>query len=418
MNTVGSILETFKIGAGPSSSHSIGPQRAARHFMASLLEPPARIRVTLYGSLAATGRGHWTDRTVAAALAPIPCEFAWEEHAAPLPHPNTLKFEALSAEGRTLREWTAYSIGGGDIADDHGKIGREDPVAYPVHSATGALQFCAEQGLAFWQLAERYETSLWPRLEQIWLVMKDSVQRGLHNKEATLPGSLGLQRRAPGIWAHAQNVQGLQSEIARISAFAMAVSEENASGGTVVTAPTCGSAGILPGLLYFFEEEKDVPRAVILRALATAGFFGTLIRTNATVSGAEAGCQAEVGSACSMASAAGSQILGGSLAQIEYAAEMAMEHHLGLTCDPVEGYVQIPCIERNMAGCLRAFECATFSLSTDGRHLVSFDDVIDVMFSTGKDLQSAYRETARGGLALLWQRRKGRDSRGEPPPAR
>jgi L-serine dehydratase len=404
---IDSIFETFKVGAGPSSSHSIGPQRAAHRFLDRLGAPPARVRVILQGSLAETGRGHLTDRTLVAALAPIPCTVVWDSETTVLPHPNTMIFTAFDTAGSEIATWMVSSIGGGALRDADGPVpGDAPPVIYPFRGITEALARCEREGLAFWQLVERHETDLFPRLEIIWEAMRTSIARGLESTQTLLPGTLNLPRRAPTTWRRARSLAAPERDLAQLSAFALAVAEENANAGTVVTAPTCGPSGVVPGLLYYFETEKECPRADILRALATAGLFGSVIRANASVSGAEVGCQGEIGSACSMAAAAGSQLLGGSLHQIEYAAEIGMEHHLGLTCDPVEGYVQIPCIERNMTACLRAFECASFSLLTDGRHLVSFDDVIEVMYRTGLDLQSAYRETARGGLAALWRQRQ------------
>lgn len=402
---VESIFETFKTGAGPSSSHSIGPQRATKLFLAQLNQRPARIRVTLFGSLAETGRGHLTDQTILAALEDIPGEIIWDTTTPTPAHPNTMKFEALDPSGAITRVWTAYSVGGGSLADERGPVNIGEVVLYSFSSITEALALCEAQRLAFWQLIEQLEKNPWPRLDVIWNTMRESVERGLRSTQPLLPGSLKLARRARTTWMRAQSLQSPQRDLALLSSFALAVAEENANGGTIVTAPSCGPAGVLPGLLYYFETVKQSPRDEILRALATAGLFGSIIRANASVSGAEVGCQGEIGSACSMASAAGSQLLGGSVHQVEYAAEIGMEHHLGLTCDPVEGYVQIPCIERNMTACLRSFECASFSLLTDGKHLVSFDDVVEVMYRTGLDLQSAYRETARGGLAALWRKR-------------
>jgi L-serine dehydratase len=234
--------------------------------------------------------------------------------------------------------------------------------------------------------------------------MEDTIQAGLNSSQIILPGTLELSRRAPIIHQRAQSRTGTARELGLLAAYALAVAEENAAGGQVVTAPSCGSAGVLPAVLFFYRNVRGLPLRRILEALATAGLFGASIRANATVSGAEAGCQAEIGSACSMAAAAAAQLAGASISQIEYAAEMAMEHNLGLTCDPVEGYVQIPCIERNMNAALRAVECASFALMTDGRHWISFDDVIQVMASTGRDLQAAYRETSAGGLATVWRR--------------
>ncbi len=402
---VESIFETFKTGAGPSSSHSIGPQRATLLFLAQLNEKPARVRATLLGSLAETGRGHLTDKTIATALGDIPNEIVWDTSTPTPHHPNTLIFEAFNASGARTRSWTAYSVGGGSLTDDHGPVSAGAMVYYPLASIAEALARCEEYHIAFWQLVEQLERDPWSRLDAVWTTMRESVERGLRSTQSLLPGSLKLPRRAHTTFLRAQSLQSPHRDLALLSAFALAVAEENANGGTIVTAPSCGPAGVVPGLLYYFETIKQTPREEILHALATAGLFGSVIRANASVSGAEVGCQGEIGSACSMASAAGSQLLGGSLHQIEYAAEIGMEHHLGLTCDPVEGYVQIPCIERNMTACLRAFECASFSMLTDGRHLVSFDDVVEVMYRTGLDLQSAYRETARGGLAALWRKR-------------
>lgn len=403
----GSIFEVFKSGVGPSSSHSMGPQRAAQVFLTMLASPPHRVRVTLMGSLAATGGGHLTDQAVRRALHPLPVEIVWNQDDMNLRHPNTLKFEAFSENGAILKEWTVFSIGGGNLEDLTGPVGVSNQVEYPIASISEAIQYCKTHALTFWQLVEQTEPNPWPRLQALWDVMRSAVTRGLNSAAIHLPGPLHLARRAPATWGQAHNLSSPQKDLALLSAFALAVAEENAAGGAVVTAPTCGSAGVLPGLLYYFEAYKSAPREKTLQALATAGLFGSIILHNASISGAEAGCQAEIGSACSMAAAAGSQLLGGGVEQIEYAAEIAMEHHLGLTCDPIEGFVQVPCIERNMTACLRAFECASFSLLTDGQHLVSFDDVIDVMRRTGRDLQSAYRETAKGGLALLWRKRAG-----------
>ena len=400
-----SIFAVYAVGAGPSSTHSMGPQRAAALFVKSLAAPPARVRVTLYGSLAATGRGHWTDRTLLRTLEPIRAEVVFDLQTADLPHPNTMKFEAFDPKDSLIKEWIVYSVGGGNLIDAHGLTGDVEEVRYPVKSIASAISFCEDRGMAFWQLVEREERDLWPRLENIWETMRASIQRGIESREEFLPGPLKLQRRARETYEKAHVLTPPQRDLAYLSAFALAVAEENASGGRIVTAPSCGAAGVVPSVLCYQETIQKTPREQILKALATAGLFGSVIRANASISGAEVGCQGEIGSACSMAAAAASQILGGTLWQIEYAAEVAMEHNLGLTCDPVEGFVQIPCIERNMTASLRAFESASFSLLTDGHHLVSFDDAVEVMYRTGHDLQSAYRETAQGGLASLWRKR-------------
>jgi len=402
---VESIFETFKIGAGPSSSHSIGPQRAARIFLERQPNPPALVRVTLLGSLADTGRGHLTDQTILKALYPTSCEILWDTQTTNLPHPNTMRWEALDAAGHVTDSWQVMSIGGGSLQDDRGPVNRTPITTYPVNSIAGVITLCEKNHWSYWAFIEHHEPDLWSRLEVVWQAMRESVERGLRSTQQLLPGTLNLPRRAHTTWLRTQNLQSPQRDLGQLSAFALAVAEENADAGQIVTAPSCGPAGVVPGLLYYFEQVKNMPHEEILHALATAGLFGSVIRANASVSGAEVGCQGEIGSACSMAAAAGSQLLGGNLHQIEYAAEIGMEHHLGLTCDPVEGYVQIPCIERNMTACLRAFECASFSMLTDGHHLVSFDEVVEVMYRTGLDLQSAYRETARGGLAAIWRKR-------------
>ncbi len=409
-----SIFEVYSLGPGPSSTHSIGPQRAAKLFLSLLPAAPARVRITLRGSLAATGRGHWTDKTLVRTLSPVPAEvvFDLDTPSADLPHPNTMDFEAFDAAGALLppSPWRICSIGGGNLADASlAPVAPTDPpppppVAYPVENISDAMNWCLANDLPFWRLPESVEPDLWKRLAPIWDAMVETIQRGLQSPQIVLPGILQLPRRAPVIHLRAHTLKGTKRTLALFASYALAVSEENAAGGNVVTAPSCGAAGVLPAVLYFYHHEHREPRERILQALATAGLFGASIRANATVSGAEAGCQAEVGSACSMAAAAAAQLEGATLGQIEYAAEMAMEHNLGLTCDPIEGYVQIPCIERNMNAALRAVECATMALLSDGRHLVSFDSVVEVMVSTGRDLQAAYRETATGGLARLWRR--------------
>jgi L-serine dehydratase len=316
-----------------------------------------------------------------------------------------MNWEALDAGDRVTNTWRVMSIGGGSLQDDHGPVAVAPVTVYPVRSIAEVITWCEQQHRTFWQFVEQHEPDLWTRLDVVWQAMRASVERGLRSTQHQLPGALNLPRRAHTTWLRSHNLQSPQRDLAQLSAFALAVAEENADAGQIVTAPSCGPAGVVPGLLYYFETIKDMPREEILRALAIAGLFGSVIRANASVSGAEVGCQGEIGSACSMAAAAGSHLLGGNLHQIEYAAEIGMEHHLGLTCDPIEGYVQIPCIERNMTACLRAFECASFSMLTDGHHLVTFDEVVEVMYRTGLDLQSAYRETARGGLAAIWRKR-------------
>jgi len=401
---LGSLQDLFRIGSGPSSSHTMGPRRAAEAFRGRTPQA-ARYRVALFGSLAASGRGHLTDRAVAAGLAPVQTDFLWDE-ATPQRHPNALRFESLDAHGAVQESWTVYSVGGGAIEDDTGPLLETPNVRYPVGTIAECLNWCRESGRALWSLPSEHEPALWPRLEEVWRAMRAAVERGLASDDAVLPGGLGLPRKAESAHARARNLSGALQDMSLIAAYALAVAEENAAGGIVVTAPTCGAAGVLPAILYYFSARHGASERQILHALATAGLFGASVKANASIAGAEVGCQGEVGAACSMAAAAAAQLLGGTPWQIEYAAEMAMEHHLGLTCDPVKGLVQIPCIERNAVAAMRAMDCAAYALLGDGRHTISFDEVVEVMYETGRNLQSAYRETARGGLAELWDRKR------------
>jgi L-serine dehydratase len=380
----------------------MGPFLAASKFRENFLSQIDLIRVTLFGSLAMTGKGHGTDKAIAKALENIPHEIIWDEKTDNLPHPNTVKFEAFHG-GNIYSEWVVQSTGGGALADFNGPISEYVDPEYKYSNISQAIKICQDRHIDFWKLAEEHEGDIWGRLEKIWEVMRRSIERGIRNNRTVISGPLGLKSRAAGYYRHIHELESPQLDLALLSAYSLAPSEENACGEEIVTAPTCGSCGVLPGLLYYFEINKAVSRSEILKALATAGLFGAVIKANASISGAEVGCQGEIGSACSMASAACAQILGGTLKQVEYAAEMGMEHHLGLTCDPVEGYVQIPCIERNMFACLRAFECGSSAVLTDGNHSISFDDVIEVMYKTGLDMNSEYRETAIGGLSHLWK---------------
>jgi len=378
----------------------MGPRFAAEAFAASC-PAAAGVRVTLYGSLAATGRGHLTQHAVSAPFAPRPVEIVWLAEQALPRHPNGMRFEALDGSGRVLATRIAYSVGGGALLDEAGQPDG-GPDVYPHTAMSDVLRDTEREGLLIWELVGRHEgEAIWPYLGAVWATMKRAIQAGI-DAEGRLPGSLNVPRKASAYHARAQNMAGYFGQTAVQFAYALAVSEENAAGGEVVTAPTCGACGVLPAVLLFLQQQSRLSEEKILHALATAGLVGNIVKRNASISGAEVGCQGEVGTACAMAAAAAAQLLGGSVRQIEYAAEMGLEHHLGLTCDPIGGYVQIPCIERNAVAAVRAVDCAAYALLSDGSHIVSFDDVVRTMWETGLDLKSHYRETAEGGLAKIY----------------
>ena len=400
-----SLRELYKIGKGPSSSHTMGPYNAARLFGERHADA-ARFEVTLYGSLAATGKGHMTDVAIREVLEPIgPVEILWEpSHFLPY-HPNGMLFKAFGADGALQEEWTVYSIGGGALSEGPGKEMSQAGEVYDMNTLTEIVEWCDRNGRNIWEYVDICEgPQIWDYLQEIWEAMKASVERGL-NHEGRLPGPLNLSRKASVYHVKALGYQPNLRSRGLVFAYALAVSEENASGGAIVTAPTCGSSGVIPGVLYHLAKGHAFSDIKILHALATAGLIGNVVKHNASISGAEVGCQGEVGVACAMASAAACQIFGGSPSQIEYAAEMGLEHHLGMTCDPVCGLVQIPCIERNAFAACRALDANIYSSFSDGRHRISFDHVVEVMKQTGKDLPSLYKETSTGGLALKYMNR-------------
>lgn len=399
-----SIKEIYRIGTGPSSSHTMAPRRAAGIFYERYPQA-ASYRVTLYGSLAATGKGHMTDVAIKDVIEPhAPLEIIWEPKIFLPFHPNGMKFEALDSAGNRIGEWTVFSIGGGALAEEGEKedVGKE---IYPMSHMSEILEWCRDTGRSYWEYVEMCEgPEIWDYLAEVWRTMRAAVERGL-DKEGVLPGPLSLRRRANSYFVRATGYKSNLQSRGLVFAYALAVSEENASGGVIVTAPTCGSCGVVPAVLYHLQKSRDFSDARIYRALATAGLIGNIVKENASVSGAEVGCQGEVGVACAMAAAAASQLFGGSPAQIEYAAEMGLEHHLGMTCDPVCGLVQIPCIERNAYAAARALDSNLYAAFTDGDHRVSFDRVVEVMKETGHDLPSIYRETGEGGLARNYPHR-------------
>lgn len=394
------LKELFKIGKGPSSSHTMGPQKAAKIFLENN-RGASSFEVTLYGSLAATGKGHMTDIAIIEVLEPIaPVRIIWKPDVFLPFHPNGMKFRSLTNDEKPINEWTVYSIGGGALSEGKGDDDIfNSPEVYDMNSMTEIMKWCERTGRNYWEYVQLCEdSSLWDYLEVVWIKMKEAVERGL-KREGRLPGPLNLPRKAPTYYVKATGYkQSLQTR-GLVYAYALAVSEENASGGTIVTAPTCGACGVLPAVLYHISKSHEFTDKQILHALATAGLVGNIVKKNASISGADVGCQGEVGVACAMASAASCQLFGGSPSQIEYAAEMGLEHHLGMTCDPICGLVQIPCIERNAFAATRALDSNLYAAFSDGSHRVSFDRVVEVMKRTGHDIPSLYKETSEGGLA-------------------
>ncbi len=399
-----SIREIYKIGKGPSSSHTMGPERAAKLFRASHPEADA-FRVVLYGSLSKTGIGHGTDRVIREVLSPLPAEIVFSDMVLANSHPNTLDFIALQGDNETgsLR---VESIGGGDIRFP-GNTHRDSDEVYIEHSFAEIADFCKWRYID--KLSDYVElnegSDIWDFLMEVWLTMKNAIAEGLQ-AEGTLPGGLNVQRKAKYLYEQVPQEQvPALLEFQTIAAYAYAVAEQNAGNGTIVTAPTCGACGVLPAVLKYAQDTRGFTDEQILRGLATAGIIGNLTKTNASISGAEAGCQAEIGTACSMAAAALAELYGQNLDQVEYAAEVAMEHHLGLTCDPICGLVQIPCIERNAVAAVRAMNACNLSYFLTGSRNISYDMVCRAMKETGVNLDHRFRETSEGGLAKLYNRR-------------
>lgn len=449
-----SVFELFKVGIGPSSSHTVGPMRAARLFanalLAGELSEISRIQVELFGSLGATGKGHGTDKAIILGLQGEAPETVEVEQIASrlqatqqqgsinlagirnlpfrpekdlifyrqktLPyHANGMTFTAFDAHDEPVLSHTYYSVGGGFVVDEaaagEGRIiVDETPILFPFHTAAELLAQCAEQGMSVSELmlineqAWRSESEIRSGLLERWAVMQACVERGCRT-EGILPGGMKVKRRAARLYRQLTHDTQLHQvplgTMDWVNLFALAVNEENAAGGRVVTAPTNGAAGIIPAVLhYYWKFSPGCTDDGVVRFLLTAGAIGILYKENASISGAEVGCQGEVGSACSMAAGALTEVLGGTPEQVENAAEIAMEHNLGLTCDPVGGLVQVPCIERNAMGAVKAINASRMALRGDGRHFVSLDMVIKTMRETGADMQSKYKETARGGLAV------------------
>lgn len=392
-----SIVTVFKRGFGPSSSHTIGPTIASKLFNRKYPDRD-RSEVILYGSLALTGKGHGTDKAIKNFLPDAEVKFDINKE--DLPHPNTMDLIAYK-DGKIVGKETCLSIGGGEIKFiGDGYVDKE---VYPENNLSQILKVCEDRNITLVDyIYEKEDSDFKEKLLRTWKTMEECIQRGLET-EGVLPGPLNITRKAKLLYtSEIGNDGSAVKEDRLISAYAFAVSEENAAGNLVVTAPTCGSAGVLPAVLYYMRHDRGYSEDDIIDGLAVAGLIGNIIRTNASISGAECGCQAEVGSACSMAAAAKAQINKMSLRQIEYAAEVAMEHHLGLTCDPIQGYVLIPCIERNAVGAMRAMNSVNLARFLYQTRKISFDAVIETMYQTGRDLNDKYRETSKGGLASLY----------------
>ena len=394
-----SLKSFYKVGHGPSSSHTMGPQKAAAAFLISY--PDADLyKVGLYGSLAATGKGHLTDQVIKETFWEKNVEFEWFPRDEMPEHPNGLHLEAWK-EGSLLGTWDGYSIGGGSIRTSGDSEADGTAHVYPHGNMRDILKYTGKKGITLWEYVYEQEgPDIQDFLREILRRMMRTMDEGLAN-EGVLPGRLGLSRKASIYSKRAGMLKKPLATSARLFSYALAVAETNASGGIVVTAPTCGAAGVLPAVLRSMREVFDLSESDQIKALATAGLLGNVVRTNGSISGAEVGCQGEVGVASAMAAGAAAQMMGGTPRQVEYAAEMALEHHLGLTCDPIFGLVQIPCIERNVMGASRAIANAEFALLSDGSHKIQFDEAVETMTRTGKDLMSIYRETSLGGLAVL-----------------
>ena len=398
-----SLRELYRAGFGPSSSHTIGPFKAAKNFKEE--NPKAdSFGVILYGSLAATGKGHFTDKAIALGFGDAPFSIEWKPEITLEQHPNGLTMQAKDSQGRILNEQTLFSVGGGAVVALGASLA-DGVHVYPHHSLSEILDYCKEHKIPMWEYVEKFEGSeIWDYLEEMRTTMMECIQAGLDAGDDLLPVSIKIRRRASSIYAQAgvETNPGIK-ESALLTAYAHAVAEQNASMGMVITAPTCGACAVLPAVLRYMQEYHNLSNEKIRQAMAIAGILGLLAKHNASISGAEAGCQAEIGVACSMAAGASAFLMGFSDNLIEYAAEVGMEHHLGLTCDPLGGFVLIPCIERNAVAAVRAVQSAYYVKLAGEKHLISYDAVLNTMRETGKDLREAYRETALGGLAKIFQ---------------
>ncbi len=396
-----SISAIYKIGKGPSSSHTMGPEKASTIFLSEHPEANA-FRVTLYGSLSKTGRGHGTDTVILSVLGKDRTEIIWDNDATKLPHPNTMLLEAL-VDDTVIGRMRAMSIGGGDISIE----GRPDitlPEVYMENRFSEIAKICKSRNIRLCDYVLEHEgPEIVTYLEHVWAVMQEAINTGLRTS-GTLPGGLNVERKAQYLYNQRHMDESAMTKENRIvCAYAFAVGEQNADCGTIVTAPTCGACAVLPSVLKYMQQTRGFTDEEILRALMTAGLIGNIVKQNASISGAECGCQAEIGTACSMAAAALAELFGMGIDQIEYAAEVALEHHLGLTCDPICGLVQIPCIERNAVAAMRAINALSLANFLSQSSKITFDTVVQTMYETGKDLSVLYRETSEGGLAKIYR---------------
>ncbi len=401
-----SLREIYKIGSGPSSSHTMGPERAIK-FLKKQYPKADSFKVTLYGSLALTGEGHGTDKVIKKTCAPLGCEIIWDSQTPTPVHPNTMDAE-IFAGGKVIAKERVYSVGGGSVIYEnanfnHGEKDAEDDI-YPLNTYKEIAEYCNSRNIRLWQYAVICEgQDILDYLARVWEQMKRTVHEGL-TVSGVLPGRLKTERRAQKLYNQRHIDESAQTRENRlVSAYAFATGEQNAAGGVIVTAPTCGACGVVPAVLKYMQEMRRFTDEQIVRALAAGGIIGNLIKKNASISGAECGCQAEIGSACSMAAAALGELFEMGLGQIEYAAEVAMEHHLGLTCDPIAGLVQIPCIERNAVAAMRAINAMSLANFLADSRKISFDIIVKTMYNTGKDLLNSYRETSSGGLAKYYE---------------
>lgn len=396
-----SLTELYKIGRGPSSSHTMGPEKAAKLF-SERNKTATSFKVVLYGSLAKTGKGHGTDVVLQKTFTK-PVDVVFDYETTHLPHPNTMDLFAIDINGRIIDSWRVYSVGGGAI-EVEGEKSFEPKDVYPHHTFEQIREYCDKEEISVPQYVERFEgREIREYLSNIWDAMKNAIKQGL-KASGVLPGGLNTERRAKILYQQRHIDETPQTKENRlVCAYAFAVSEQNAAGEIIVTAPTCGSCGILPAVLRYEQELHGFSNDDIINALCTAGIIGNIVKTNASISGAECGCQAECGTACSMAAAALAELFGMDFDQIEYSAEVAMEHHLGLTCDPVDGLVQIPCIERNAVAAMRAINAVSLANFLTTSRQISFDAVVETMYQTGKDINVRYRETSGGGLAKSYR---------------